>query len=69
MVARLGVAVNYNGVILELGFRMNILVEDQIIIEVKSVEVLHDVHKKQLLTYLRLFHKRLGSLSILMLHS
>jgi GxxExxY protein len=47
---------------LELGFRMDILVENQIVIEVKSVEVLHDVHKKQLLTYLKLANKRLGIL-------
>lgn len=62
IVTQLGVPVNYNGVMLELGFRMDILVEDQIIIEVKSVEALHDVHKKQLLTYLRLSDKRLGIL-------
>ncbi|MFI5186113.1 MAG: GxxExxY protein [Chitinophagales bacterium] len=57
-----GVPVNYNGVILELGFRMDILVENEIIIEVKSVEALHDVHKKQLLTYLKLANKKLGIL-------
>lgn len=59
---QIGVPVNYNGVILELGFRMDILVENQIVIEVKSVEVLHDVHKKQLLTYLKLANKKLGIL-------
>ena len=59
---QLGVPVNYNGVILELGFRMDILVENQIVIEVKSVEVLRDVHKKQLLTYLKLANKKLGIL-------
>lgn len=47
---------------LELGFRIDILVEDTVIIEVKSVEALHDVHKKQLLTYLKLSDKKLGIL-------
>lgn len=41
---------------------MDILVEDKVIIEVKSVEALHDVHKKQLLTYLKLADKKLGIL-------
>jgi GxxExxY protein len=60
--SQLGVPVNYNGVVLELGFRMDILVEDSVIIEIKSVEALKDVHKKQLLTYLKLSNKKLGIL-------
>ena len=59
---QIGVPVNYNGVSLELGFRMDILVENQIILEIKSVEALHDVHKKQLLTYLKLADKKVGLL-------
>jgi len=59
---QLGVPVNYNGTLLELGFRMDLLIQNEIIVEVKSVEALHDVHKKQLLTYLRLADKRLGLL-------
>jgi GxxExxY protein len=43
----------------EEGFRLNPLVEDTIIFELKSVEKLHDIHKKQLLTYLRLAKKPL----------
>lgn len=58
----MGVPVNYNDVKLELGFRLDILVEDQVIVEVKSVEALHDVHKKQLLTYLKLTGKKIGIL-------
>jgi GxxExxY protein len=38
-----GVPVDYEGVILELGFRMDLLVQNEIIVEVKSVEALHDV--------------------------
>jgi len=47
---------------LDLGFRMDILVLNEIILEVKSVETLHDIHKKQLLTYLKLANKKLGLL-------
>ncbi|RTL59503.1 MAG: GxxExxY protein [Sphingobacteriales bacterium] len=59
---QVGIPVNYNGVQLELGFRIDVLVNDAIIIEIKSVETLHDVHKKQLLTYLKLSGKKLGLL-------
>lgn len=44
------------------GFRLDLLVEDTIIVELKSVEKVQDVHKKQLLTYLRLTGKPLGLL-------
>jgi GxxExxY protein len=44
--SQLGLPVIYNDVKLELGFRIDILVEDMVIIEIKSVEVLMDVHKK-----------------------
>ncbi len=44
------------------GFRIDLLVEDKIVIELKSVEEVKPVHKKQLLTYLRLTHKALGLL-------
>ena len=44
------------------GFRADIIVEDKVIIELKSLEEISKVHKKQLLTYLRLADKRLGLL-------
>jgi len=44
------------------GFRIDLLVEDTIIVELKSVEQVRDVHKKQLLTYLKLANKPLGLL-------
>jgi len=44
------------------GFRLDMLVEDTIIVELKSVEKVQDLHKKQLLTYLRLAKKPLGLL-------
>ena len=52
----------YDGVRLEVGFRIDILVNDLVIIEVKSVEELARVHHKQVLTYLRLSGKKLGLL-------
>ncbi len=60
--SQVGLPVNYNNVQLELGFRLDILVEDSVIIEIKSVEALQDVHKKQLLTYLKLSGKKIGIL-------
>lgn len=59
---QLGLPVKYKEVLLEIGFRLDILVENQLIIEIKSVEILKDVHKKQLLTYLKLSDKKLGIL-------
>jgi len=43
-----------------MGFRADIVVEDKVIVEVKSIAEIGAVHKKQLLTYLRLADKRLG---------
>jgi GxxExxY protein len=56
------VPVIYEGIQLDEGFRADLIVEDLVIIELKSVEVVAPVHKKQLLTYLRLSGKRLGFL-------
>jgi len=56
------VPVFYETLRFEEGFRVDILVEDSLILELKSVEVVAPVHKKQLLTYLRLAGKRLGLL-------
>jgi GxxExxY protein len=47
---------------IEAGFRADLVVEDLVIVELKSVETLAPVHKKQLLTHLRLAGKRLGLL-------
>jgi GxxExxY protein len=52
----------YEEVRLEMGFRADLIVEDLVIVEVKSVTDLSPVHKKQLLTYLRLAKKRVGLL-------
>lgn len=60
--SQVGLPVVYKDIELELGFRLDILVNDTVIIEIKSVETLHDIHKKQLLTYLKLSKKKLGIL-------
>lgn len=52
----------YEDVKLDVGYRIDIIVEDKFIVEVKSVETLNDVHLAQLLTYLRLSDCRLGLL-------
>ncbi len=57
------VPVEYRGnEITDQGFRIDLLVEDQIIVELKSVEKVKGIHKKQLLTYLKLTGKPLGLL-------
>ena len=56
------VDMNYKGVNLGEGLRLDLLVEDSLIIELKSVEELKPIHYKQLLTYLKLTNKRIGLL-------
>ena len=57
-----GIPVVYEGVQLELGFRADIIVDNKVIIEVKSIEAIAPVHRKQLETYLRLTGLHLGLL-------
>lgn len=52
----------YNGAKFDEGFRADLIVNDSVIVELKSVEELHPSHKKQLKTYLKLSGKRLGLL-------
>jgi GxxExxY protein len=52
----------YEGTLFEMGFRADLLVEDKVIVEIKSLAEIAPVHKKHLLTYLRLADKRLGLL-------
>ena len=52
----------YKGKKLTQEFRLDLLVEDQVVVELKSVKEIQDVHKKQLLSYLRLAGKPLGLL-------
>ncbi|KQB43250.1 PDDEXK 3 domain containing protein [Flavobacterium daejeonense] len=52
----------YEEVKLDVGYRIDIIIEDKFIVEVKSVETLNNVHLAQLLTYLRLSECKLGLL-------
>ena len=52
----------YDGVKLPCDYRLDLLVEDKVIIELKSVEELHPVHYKLLMTYLKIAHKKVGLL-------
>jgi GxxExxY protein len=52
----------YNEVKLDCGYRSDLVVEQQVIVEVKSVEALNDLHAAQLLTYLKLSNCKLGLL-------
>jgi GxxExxY protein len=56
------IPVRYNEIKLDLGFRADIIVEKKVIIEIKSVENLAEVHHKQVLTYLKLTGIKLGLL-------
>ncbi len=52
----------YGGLALEVGYRLDMLVGEAVVVEVKSVEALSRLHEAQLLTYLKLADKRLGLL-------
>jgi len=52
----------YKEVVLDHGYRIDILVEEKVVIEIKTVDVLIDVHTAQVLTYLRLGNYKLGLL-------
>jgi GxxExxY protein len=60
--AQLGLPVVYEGEKLDLGYRIDLLVENLVIVEIKSVEAIHPVHEAQLLSYLRLSGKNVGLL-------
>ncbi|HZE68055.1 MAG TPA: GxxExxY protein [Pyrinomonadaceae bacterium] len=57
-----GLPVIYDTVRMEMGFRADLVVEGKLIVEIKSIEVIAPVHRKQLLTYLRLAGMKLGFL-------
>jgi GxxExxY protein len=52
----------YEEVKLDIGYRIDIIIENKLILEIKSVEALNDVHFAQLLTYLKLTDCKLGML-------
>jgi len=56
------VAIEYQGIKFEEGFRADLVIDGKVILELKSLETLNNAHKKQLLTYLRLTNMKLGFL-------
>ncbi len=56
------ISLKWDDIAFDVGFRADLIVEDKVIVELKSVESVQEVHKKQLLTYLKLTDKRLGLL-------
>ena len=59
---QVAVPVVYDEVVLDIGFRLDVLVEDSVVIELKAVEKLIPLHEAQVLTYLKLSGKRLAIL-------
>ena len=57
-----GIPVIYENVKMDIGFRADVLVENKLIVELKSIESILPIHKKKLLTYLRLANMKLGLL-------
>jgi len=62
VLTEVSIPLTYNGVLLSKDFRIDILVENEIILEIKAVEFLLPVHQAQIISYLKLADKRLGLL-------
>ena len=53
-------SLNYKGIVLDCGYRLDLLVEDKVIVELKSIEGFEPIHEAQMLTYLKLRNAWLG---------
>ena len=62
VLSELTLPATYNGSTIDLGYRVDLLVEDQVIVEIKAVTEITSLHKAQMLTYLKLSKKPLGLL-------
>ncbi len=60
VLAEVELPVIYNAIKVEIGYRLDLLVEDAVIVELKSVHEIAPIHKAQLLTYLKLSRKHIG---------
>lgn len=60
--SEVAVAVIYDGIILEVGYKIDLLVEDTVIVELKAIEALAPIHQAQLISYLKLARKPVGLL-------
>lgn len=57
---QIGLPFHYKGVQIESGFRMNLIVEDKILVEIRSVENIYDIHKVKLLGYMKNSNHKYG---------
>ena len=62
VMTQVGLPVTYDGETIDIGYRLDLLVEDSVIVELKAVERLNPIHDAQLLSYLKLSEKKLGLL-------
>ena len=62
VVSQLALPVKYDGIELDAGYRIDLLVEDRVIVELKAVEKTTPLHEAQLLSYLKLSNKKIGLL-------
>src|SRR5690554_1646815 len=62
VVRQCAVPVSYKEIQLECGYRIDLLVEDKVVVELKVVEAFHEVHEAQILTYLKFAEKEVGLL-------
>ncbi|WP_237563213.1 GxxExxY protein [Algoriphagus kandeliae] len=60
--SQIPISFEWDGIVFEKGFRADLIVNNKVIVEIKSVQLLAPVHAKQLLTYLRLTNLKLGLL-------
>jgi GxxExxY protein len=58
--SEVGLPVKYKNNSIDLGYRLDLLVENRVVVELKAVQQINPIHKAQLLTYLRLANKPLG---------
>ena len=56
------IAITYKGLNLEYGYRIDLLVDDEVVVEIKSVDTFHPVHEAQILTYMKFAEKKIGLL-------
>ena len=59
-ICQVPLAIKYKGDSINCGYRMDLVVEDKVILELKAVEKILPIHEAQLLTYLKLAHKKVG---------
>jgi GxxExxY protein len=62
VLSEVGMPVKYDGLSIDVGYRLDLLVEDLVVVELKSVHALAPIHKTQLFTYLKISKKPLGLL-------